>query len=316
FDLALEKGVDVFFGASVGGGIPIIRSLRDGLSGNRIETIHGILNGTCNYILSGMEKDGLTFDEALAKAQKLGFAETDPTLDVDGFDTLHKAAILSSIAFGISPDIDSLPVQGIRDELDAGDIRYAAELGYRIKLLAIIKGSGDEVEIRVAPTLIPESSMLASVNGVFNGVLVKGDLSDETMYYGQGAGRLPTASTVIGDIAEAARAIVSGSAGRISVPRAEKKLRIKEVGEVISRHYVRLSLYDAAGSLAAAAGVFGKHGVSISAAMQQGDSCEDGYASVIVLTHMTERAKMDAALSEISALECCGARPRLLGIED
>lgn len=316
YDLAAKKGADVFFGASVGGGIPIIRALRDGLAANRIEAIHGILNGTCNYILTSMEKDGLAFDVALANAQKQGFAEADPTLDVDGFDTLHKAAILASIAYGINPDVKSLPVRGIRGVVEAEDIRYAADLGYRIKLLAIVKDTDGEIEIRVAPTLVPEDGMLASVNGVFNAALVKGDLSDETLYYGRGAGRMPTASTVIGDIADAARAIASGAGSRLAVPRTSRAVRMKAPGDIVSRHYVRLSLGDAAGSLAAAAGAFGNHGVSIGAALQKGDPGKTGYATVIVLTHLAKQADIDAALDEISNLPCCGAAPRRLGIED
>lgn len=316
YDLAAKKGADVFFGASVGGGIPIIRALRDGLAANRIETIHGILNGTCNYILTSMEKDGLPFDVALANAQKQGFAEADPTLDVDGFDTLHKAAILASLAYGINPDVKALPVRGIRGVVEAEDIRYSADLGYRIKLLAIIKDTGGEIEIRVAPTLVPEDGMLASVNGVFNAALVKGDLSDETLYYGRGAGRMPTASTVIGDIADAARAIASCAGSRLAVPRTSCAVRMKASGDIVSRHYVRLSLGDAPGSLASAAGAFARHGVSINAALQQGDAGKAGYATVIVLTHHAKQADIDAALDEISKLPCCGAAPRRLGIED
>ena len=205
FALAAEKGVDLYFGASVGGGIPIIRSLRDGLVGNRIETVYGILNGTCNYILTEMERAGKPFDEVLRDAQALGFAEADPTLDVDGFDTLHKAAILAALAYGFSPDVHSLPVQGIRGVVGARDIAEAKALGYRVKLLAIVKKDSDGLELRVAPTLVPESGMLGSVSGVFNAAMVKSDLDDWTLYYGRGAGRLPTASTVIGDVADVAR---------------------------------------------------------------------------------------------------------------
>lgn len=317
FGLAGENGVDIFFGASVGGGIPIIRALRDGLAGNKIESILGILNGTCNYILTSMEKDGLAFGDALANAQRLGFAEADPTLDVDGFDTLHKAAILASIAYGITPDVSKLPVAGIRDVVDAADIRCAADLGYKIKLLAIVKNSGDGVEIRVAPTLVPEDGMLASVSGVFNAALVKSDLADETLYYGRGAGRMPTASTVIGDIADIARGIAAGADSRIPVPKTNRDVRILSAGEVVSRNYVRLSLADDAGSLAAAAGAFGKHGVSISAALQRGGpSNGSGYATVIILTHMAKQADVMAALDEIAALPCCAGVPRILGLVD
>lgn len=317
FGLAAAKGVDIFFGASVGGGIPIIRALRDGLSGNRIESIYGILNGTCNYILSTMEKEGLPFDEVLANAQKLGFAEADPTLDVDGFDTLHKAAILAAIAYGISPDVHNLPVQGIRNVVEAVDIKFAAELGYRIKLLAIIKNEEDGLEIRVAPTLVPADSMLGSVSGVFNAAMVKGDLSDKTLYYGRGAGRLPTASTVIGDIADIARGIAAGASSRVAIPKTTRTVTIKAAGEIVSRHYVRISLADNAGSLAAATGVFARHAVSISAALQK-SAPEEGsrLATVIILTHKAKQSNLDAALRELAELPCCGGMPRRLGIED
>ncbi len=317
FALAAEKGVDIFFGASVGGGIPIIRALRDGLAGNRIESIYGILNGTCNYILTTMEKEGLPFDEVLANAQKLGFAEADPTLDVEGFDTLHKASILAAIAYGISPDVHTLPVEGIRNRVEAQDIQFAAELGYRIKLLAIIKNAEDGVEIRVAPTLVPKDGMLGSVSGVFNAAMVIGDLSDKTLYYGRGAGRMPTASTVIGDIADIARGIAAGATCRVSIPKTSSTIRIKDKGEVTSRFYVRIALADNAGSLAAATGVFAKHRVSISAALQKSMPEEEpGLATVVILTHKAKQADIDAALLELSQLPCCGSMPRRLGIED
>ncbi len=316
-ELAADQGVDIFFGAAVGGGIPIIRALRDGLAGNRIESIYGILNGTCNYILTTMEKEGLPFEEVLANAQKLGFAEADPTLDVDGFDTLHKASILAAIAYGISPDVHTLPVEGIRNVVDAEDIRFASDLGYRIKLLAIIKNSENGVEIRVAPTLVPKDGMLGSVSGVFNAAMVKSDLADKTLYYGRGAGRMPTASTVIGDIADIARGFVSGATCRIAIPKTTHTVHIKNKGEIVSSFYVRIALADNAGSLAAVSGVFAKHKVSISAALQKNMPEEEpGLATIIFLTHKTKRADIDAALLELSQLPCCGSMPRCLGIED
>ncbi len=315
FALAAERGVDLFFGASVGGGIPIIRSLRDGLAGTRIETIYGILNGTCNYILTAMEREGRPFEEVLADAQRLGFAEANPTLDVDGFDTLHKAAILAALAYGIAPDVHALPVQGIRGAVGAADIAQARELGYRIKLLAIVKHSPDGLELRVAPTLVPADGMLGSVSGVFNAAMVKSDLDDWTLYYGRGAGRLPTAATVIGDIAEAARNLAAGTHRAVAVPRAAAPVRVKPLGECVSRFYARLSLKDEPGSLAAATGAFARHGVSIRSAVQRG-AASDGFAQVIVITHEARRADMDAALAEIAAGAASGAAPVCLGIEE
>ena len=319
FQLAEENGVDIYFGASVGGAIPIIRSLRDGLAGNRIESIYAILNGTCNYILTTMEKDGAAFDDALKNAQRLGFAEADPTLDVDGHDTLHKASILASIAYGISPDVDALPVEGIRGIVEADDIKFAAEFGYRVKLLAVIKQAPDaaEVEIRVAPTLVPKDGMLGSVSGVFNAAMVRGDLSGDTLYYGRGAGRFPTAGTVIGDISDIARRITSGAAARAAMPRTTRAIRVKTKGEVVSRHYVRILLADNPGALAAATGVFAKHAVSISAVAQKGvPEDSGGLATVVILTHKTRQDSIDAALAEIEALPCSGGKPRRLGIEE
>lgn len=314
FALAAEKGVDLYFGASVGGGIPIIRSLRDGLVGNRVETIYGILNGTCNYILTEMEKAGKPFDEVLADAQKMGFAEADPTLDVDGFDTLHKAAILASLAYGFSPDVHSLSVQGIRGVVGSRDIAEAKALGYRVKLLAIVKRDETGVELRVAPTLVPEDGMLGSVSGVFNAAMVKSDLDDWTLYYGRGAGRLPTASTVIGDIADVARALAAKTHRPFAVPVSAAPVRVKDPGECRSRFYVRLSLKDAPGSLAAAAAAFAEHGVSIRSAVQRGAD-DGGFATVVVLTHEAARADMDAALAEIAASGVSGAPPVCLGME-
>ncbi len=315
FALAAEKGVDLFFGASVGGGIPIIRSLRDGLAGCRIEKAYGILNGTCNYILSAMEKDGAPFADVLAQAQKLGFAEADPTLDVDGFDTLHKAAILAALAWGVRPDVHALPVRGIRGTVEAADIAEARAMGYRVKLLAIEKRHPEGLELRVAPTLVPADSMLGSVSGVFNAAMVKSDLDDWTLYYGRGAGRLPTAATVVGDIAEAARNLAAGTHRPVAMPLAAEPLPILSAGDVVSRFYVNLSLKDEPGSLAAATAAFAAHGVSIASAVQRG-APEGGFATVVVLTHEARQADLDAALAEVAALPACGAAPRSLGIED
>ena len=315
FALAAEKGVDLFFGASVGGGIPIIRSLRDGLSGCRIERAYGILNGTCNYILTAMEKDGAPFADVLAQAQKLGFAEADPTLDVDGFDTLHKAAILASLAWGVRPDVHALPVRGIRGTVEAADIAEARAMGYRVKLLAIEKRHPQGLELRVAPTLVPADSMLGSVSGVFNAAMVKSDLDDWTLYYGRGAGRLPTAATVVGDVAEAARNLAAGTHRPVAMPLAAEPLPLLPAGDVVSRFYVNLSLKDEPGSLAAATAAFAAHGVSIGSAVQRG-APESGFATVVVLTHEARQADLDAALADVAALPACGAAPRCLGIED
>ena len=301
FDTAAKNNVDIYFGASVGGGIPIIRVVREALSGNDIESIDGILNGTCNYILTRMENEGLPFAEVLADAQKLGYAEADPSLDIDGFDTAHKACILAALAYGFQPRVEDVLVEGIRT-LEGQDVRYAAEFGYRIKLLARVARDGDEVSVAVAPTLVPMTHMLANVNDAFNAAWVKGDMSDYTMYYGRGAGRAPTASTVVGDIGDIARNLAHGETRyRRGLPSyGEGAVRLKPAGEVVSCFYVRFAVADRPGAFGAIATMLGKHGVSISAASQKAPAA-DGLVPVVMLTHKAKAADLEAALSEIEA---------------
>ncbi len=303
FSAAHQNGVDIYFGASVGGGIPIVRILREGLAGNQIISMHGILNGTCNYILSRMENEGLPFDAVLKDAQAAGYAEAEPSLDVDGFDTAHKAAILASIAYGFHVPMDQLLVEGIRN-LSGNDVKYAAEFGYRIKLLAVIARNGDEVDVRVHPTLVPVKHMLASVNDVFNAVMVKGDLSGNTLYYGRGAGREPTASTVIGDVGDIARNIASGSARYergINIAN-DGRMVMRNPGAVSSRYYLRLMVADKAGSLGIMTNILGRYGVSILGATQKAHGCDDvqeDYVPVVMLTHEAREADINQALKEI-----------------
>ncbi len=310
FDTASANGVDIYFGASVGGGIPIIRVLREGLAGNDIESIHGILNGTCNYILTRMENEGLPFDEVLADAQKLGYAEADPSLDIDGFDTAHKACILSALAYGFQPTLDQVQVEGIRN-LSGTDVKYAAEFGYRIKLLACVARDGDEVEVGVHPTLIPFSHMLANVNDAFNAAMVKGDMSDYTMYYGRGAGRAPTASTVVGDIGDIARNLAHGETrySRGAPSYAEGAVRLRAAGDISSRFYLRFMLEDKPGVFGAVASALGRHGVSIEAASQKGAAEGDAPVPVVVLTHKAKASDLDAALKEIQSSGSVAAEP-------
>ena len=304
FDAAAAKGVDVYFGASVGGGIPIIRVLREGLAGNEVESIHGILNGTCNYILTRMEREGSPFDEVLKDAQKLGYAEADPSLDIDGFDTAHKACILAALAYGFQPSLGEVQVEGIRN-LDGMDVKYAADFGYRIKLLAVVAKNGGEVEVGVHPTLIPFSHMLASVNDAFNAVMVKGDMSDYTMYYGRGAGRLPTASTVVGDIGDIARNLAHGETryARAVPTYSEGALSLKAAGDIVSKFYVRFMVADKPGAFGTIASILGRHGVSISAASQKdiSASAKSAYVPVVALMHAAKTAELEVALAEIKA---------------
>ena len=308
FDTAARNGVDIYFGASVGGGIPIIRVVREALASNDIESVHGILNGTCNYILTRMEREGAPFDAVLKDAQRLGYAEANPSLDIDGFDTAHKACILTALAYGFQPTLEQVQVEGIRN-LDGIDVKYAADFGYRIKLLAVVAKDGDEVEVGVHPTLIPFSHMLASVNDAFNAAMVKGDMSDYTMYYGRGAGRAPTASTVVGDIGDIARNLAHGETRYArGVPNyAEGQLKLRAAGDIVSKFYVRLLVADKPGAFGTIASILGKHGVSISAATQKdpasasGSAAETGYAPVVALTHEAKARDLEAALAEIKA---------------
>ena len=310
FDLAAKKGVDIYFGASVGGGIPIIRVLREGLAGNDIESILGILNGTCNYILTRMENEGLPFDEVLKDAQRLGYAEADPSLDIDGFDTAHKACILAALAYGFQPKVGDVNVEGIRN-LSGDDVKYAADFGYRIKLLARVARDGDEVEVAVAPTLVPMTHMLASVNDAFNAAWVKGDMSDCTMYYGRGAGRAPTASTVVGDIGDIARNLAHGETryGRGAPDYGTGTVRLRAAGEISSSFYIRFMVADKAGAFGTIATTLGRYGVSISAASQKADKAVDGFVPVVVLSHEAKVADLEKALSEIEASGVVGAKP-------
>ena len=310
FDTAVQNNVDIYFGASVGGGIPIIRVLREGLAGNDIESIHGILNGTCNYILTRMENEGLPFDEVLSDAQKLGYAEADPSLDIDGFDTAHKACILSALAYGFQPTLDQVQVEGIRN-LSGTDVKYAAEFGYRIKLLACVAKDGDEVEVGVHPTLIPFTHMLANVNDAFNAAMVKGDMSDYTMYYGRGAGRAPTASTVVGDIGDIARNLAHNETryARAVPSYAEGTVKLRAAGDISSRFYLRFMLEDKPGAFGTVASTLGRHGVSIEAASQKGPANADSSMTVVVLTHKAKSSDLDEALEEIKSSGVVAADP-------
>ena len=316
FDTAAKNNVDIYFGAAVGGGIPIIRVMREGLAGNDIETIHGILNGTCNYILTRMENEGLPFDTVLKDAQRLGYAEANPSLDVDGFDTAHKACILATLAFGFQPKVDDIQVNGIRD-LAGEDVKYAADFGYRIKLLASVSRHGDEVAVSVNPTLVPFTHMLSNVNDAFNAVMVKGDMSDYTMYYGRGAGRAPTASTVVGDIGDIARNLAHGETRyeRGAPDYAEGKVTLRAAGEISSKFYIRFLVADKPGAFGTIASILGKHSVSISAASQKA-AAEDGKNAVpvVVLTHTAKVSDLDNALAEIKASGVIADEPVALRI--
>ena len=315
FALADRQGVDLCFEASVGGGIPIIRALREGLIGNHIQGICGILNGTCNYILTRMEKEGLPFDQVLREAQAAGYAEAEPSLDIDGHDTAHKAAILATLAYGHCLPANSAQVEGIRG-LAREDIQYAAELGYRIKLLALIKHQAGEITVRVHPTLVPRTHLLASVDGVFNAVLVSGDIVGDTLYYGRGAGRLPTASAVISDVADLAVTLAGGRKRRLpGLGQPGAAPRMGEVEDLASRYYLRLTLLDQPGVLARVAQVLGQHRISIASVLQK-ESRDGGHVPVVFITHTARERDLRAALAELDRLPEAGAPTVRYRMED
>jgi len=315
FGLARETGADIYFGASVGGGIPIIRSLREGLVANEVESMDGILNGTCNYILTRMETEQVSFDEALKAAQQGGYAEEDPSLDIDGLDTAHKAVILASLAYGFYVPLSSVHVEGIR-HISGPDILYARDLGYRVKLLAVIKRGEGEVEVRVHPALVPLNHMLASVGGVYNAVMVRGDLSGNTLYYGRGAGQSPTASTVIADVVDVVRNLAAASPQRVPpVPLGGRRAALRKMSEVETRCYLRLSVLDKPGVFARIAAVLGGQNISIASVLQK-EECSGEYVPVVMVTHSAQEKRFDAALREIETMDVVGAETVRVRIED
>lgn len=315
FDRARKNNTGLFFEASVGGGIPIIRSLQGGLVANEFESITGILNGTCNYILTQMEDAGTPFKTVLAEAQRAGFAEADPSLDIDGHDTAHKACILASLAFGRAIQPAQIQTQGIR-EIDPVDIACAGDLGYRIKMLAVIRRYREQAEVSVHPALVPSDHVLASVGGVFNAILVHGDLSGQTLYYGRGAGRDPTASSVIGDIADAAgRLLNKGPWNTTGFVSGEGRVRLRDPDASRNRYYLRLSLRDAPGNLARVALIFGEHAISLATVVQH-ETGRGEKVPVVLLTHETSGRSVTAAMKEIDALSCIGAPTVCFRIED
>ncbi|MCK8823920.1 homoserine dehydrogenase [Fuchsiella alkaliacetigena] len=311
-DLATDRGVDLYFEASVAGGIPIIRSLKESLTANRIEKIMGIVNGTTNYILTKMTQEGADFDEVLAEAQASGYAEADPTADIDGYDAAYKLAILAAIAFSSRIDINEIYLEGI-SQVPPEDISYAQELGYVIKLLAIAKEVNGEIEARVHPTMIPKEHPLAAVSDVFNAVFVEGHAVGELMYYGRGAGSMPTASAVVADIIDVARNIIYDANTRIHCGCQEAKA-LMPMAEVESKYYLRLKVIDKPGVLSAVAKILAENEVSIASVIQQG---EDGDAVPLVLiTHQVTEGDIQAALKEIDNLAEVKEISSLIRVED
>ena len=311
-----ETGLDLGFEASVAGGIPILKALREGLVANTIACIYGIINGTANYVLTMMEREGLSFHEALADAQARGYAESDPTLDISGMDAAHKAAILATMAFGRYFKAQEVYVEGI-DRVDSKDILYARELGYRVKLLAIIKG-GKQVEIRVHPTMIPLDHSLAKVEGVFNAVYVEGDGVGPAMFYGRGAGEMPTASAVVADVVDIARDLLKGVGRRVppfSYDRLDRKVEIKPMDEVVTRYYMRFTARDRPGVLSKISGILASRQISIESVIQKGRR-EEGTVPVVMMTHEAMERDVREALEEIDQLDVIGKGTVLIRVED
>jgi len=317
---ARERGLIIGFEASVGGGIPVIRALREGLVGNRISTVYGILNGTTNYILTRMLEGGLDFSSALQEAKQKGYAEADPSLDIDGWDAAHKINILASLAFGSYFPFEKVYVEGIRN-IDRLDVELGRELGYTLKLLAIAKRFDHEVEIRVHPTFIHSEEALAKVSGVYNAVMIEGDFVGKTMFYGKGAGSLPTASAVVSDVVDVGVSMLCGSAPEITPVEWEtEEVRVRE--NFFSRYYLRFDVPDRPGVLASVARVLAEFGISIAAVLQKEMVCElagkkgESLVPLVILTHKAYEMDIRKALAEIRNLPVVVGEPVLIRVEE
>jgi homoserine dehydrogenase len=323
FPRAAEKNVDLAYEASVGGCMPIIKSIRESLVGNHIRSIRGILNGTCNYILTKIAAEGCRFDEALSQAQEKGFAEADPTLDVDGIDTAHKLAILNAIAYGMEINLDDIYIEGIR-KITPLDIELAGRFGYVVKLLAISKQTDGGVEARIHPTMIPADDVLANVHGSLNAAAIVGDCVEEILLYGHGAGMMPTASAVVSDIVDLARNIACQSQGRVPLlsyqPDCLTTLPVLSVDKIFTRYYFRFSALDKPGVLSKIAGILGEHNISIKSVQQKGRITDratgDQGVPLVMMTHLACEANVNKALAEIAALDIVDAEPVLIRVED
>ena len=305
FAAAHRKGVMVAFEASVAGGIPIIKALREGLTANRIEWIAGIINGTTNFILSQMREKNWSFEQALEMAQSLGYAEADPTFDIQGIDAAHKASIMAAIAFGVRMPFKSAYIEGIT-QLQSQDIRFAEQLGYRIKLLGIAKQTLDGIELRIHPCLVPTKSIIANVEGAMNAVMVQADAVGTTLYYGKGAGSEPTASAVIADLVDITRLHTADPLNRVPhlafQPQEMRDIPILSIDKVLTAFYLRLGVADQAGVLASVTGVLAEFNISIDAMLQQPSHNKEESTELIILTHQCIESQMNDALEKIQSL--------------
>ncbi len=301
FTAAQEAGIEIGFEASVAGGIPIIKVIREGLVANRIKAVYGIINGTSNYILTKMTDGNVEFSVALKEAQDLGYAEADPTLDIEGIDSAHKLAILAYLSYGIPILYKNIYTEGI-SKISSQDIDFASELGYKVKLLAIAKEKDNEVELRVHPTMIPKDYLISKVDGPFNAVYVEGDATGSTLYYGRGAGAMPTGSAVVSDIVDIARDIKKNATGRIPVMvKTIRDVRIKKIDDVISMYYFRFSALDKPGVLSKISGILGNYNISIASMIQKGRRVGEA-VPLVVLTHEAKEKDVRQAIEEIDHL--------------
>lgn len=318
FKAAAEKGVDLAYEAAVGGCMPIIKTMRESLVADRIQSMTGILNGTCNYILTQISDQRQSFSDALAEAQQKGYAEADPTLDVEGIDTAHKIAILTALAYGMEINLPAVYVEGI-SRITPLDVEFAEHFGYRIKLLAISKNNGNTIEARVHPTMIPFDNLLSNVNGTVNAVMVTGDAVGDIMLYGRGAGMMPTASAVVSDAVDIARNLMNGTACRIPPLAFQKdavqKIKIMPMDEIVTHYYFRFMVLDRPGVLSKISGVLGNHDISIQSVQQKGRKT-DGSVPVVMVSHRAKEADVQKALREINNLDVASERTVLIRIED
>lgn len=316
FQAAFDRGVDVGFEASVAGGIPIIKSVKESLVGNRISKIFGIMNGTANYILTKMAEENVDFLVALKEAQHLGYAEADPTFDIEGIDTAHKLALLASLAFGIPLSFDKIFVEGITG-ITTLDVNFALEFGYKIKLLAVAKDSPEGIELRVHPTMLPKSSLISSVDGVFNAVVVEGDAIGQALFYGQGAGSMPTGSAVVSDVVDMARYIQSGYTSQVSslgMSKEKCNAKIKAIGDLVGPYYFRFSVLDKPGVLSKIAGVLGDHHISIESVLQKARK-KDEAVPLVMLTHEASEKNVVNAFDEINNLSVVADKSVFIRVE-
>jgi homoserine dehydrogenase len=318
FAAAAKNGVEVLYEAAVGGGIPVLSAIKGNLAANNFTTVLGILNGTCNYILTRMTQEGADFGQVLKQAQELGYAEADPTFDIEGIDTAHKLSILLSLCFGTGVEFKDIHTEGI-SSISALDINYAREFGYKIKLLAIGKRDGERIEARVHPTMIPVNYPLADVDGAFNAIRLTGDFVGPVMLYGKGAGMDPTASAIVGDVMEISRNILAGIKRRTSplgyLEERVKTLEIKPIGETVSKYYIRFSVVDKPGVIARIAGELGKNGISIESMIQTARSVRES-VPIVIMTHEAREMDVRHALAEIDNFDIISEKSNLIRIED